>query len=68
MTIDDYAIIPFYNINIKLLLFYLFCLKLIHNQYNDIIKQSLPTKQNKAKANKIGGGGGSEDCKLPGVQ
>lgn len=35
MTIYNYVIIPFYNIDIKLWIFDLFCLKLIHNQYND---------------------------------
>lgn len=36
MTIDDYVVIPY-----KLLIFDLFCLKLIHNQYDDIIKTIL---------------------------
>lgn len=35
MTIDDNVIIPFYNIDIRLWIFDLFCPKLIHNQYND---------------------------------
>lgn len=35
MTIDDYVIIPFYNINIKLWIFDPFCPKLFHNQNND---------------------------------
>lgn len=34
MTIDDYVIISFYYINIKLSIFDLFCLKLNNNQYN----------------------------------
>lgn len=35
MTIDDNVIIPFYNIDIRLWIFDLFCPKLFHNQYND---------------------------------
>lgn len=35
MTIDDNVLIPFYNIDIRLWIFDLFCPKLIHNQYND---------------------------------
>lgn len=35
MTIDDYVIIPFYNIDIRLWIFDIFYPKLNHNQYND---------------------------------
>lgn len=84
MTIDDYVIIPFYNIDIRLWIFDIFYPKLIHNQYND---NSITHKLNYAidykickkkknpcglkpadNSNKAKEKKDSKDCKLPGIQ